>query len=134
MFVRSSESILFLQNLLHLFQTCSIIFVYICACFKIEKSNEHCPTHYRMKRGDSLGIMTAKEAAEKWGITARRVNEIIRDGRIEGVHKVADIWVMPDDTAKPPDLRKLRYLKTAKKKKKDASKKTKKGEKNTERA
>ena len=75
-------------------------------------------THYAMKAGDSLGIMTAKEAAEKWGITTRRVNELIRAGRIDGIYKVANISVMPDDTPKPPDLRKLRYQKTTKKKEK----------------
>ena len=58
-----------------------------------------------MKAGDSLGIMTVKEAAEKWGITPRRVNEILRDGRIKGVYKIGTTWVMPDDTQKPPDLR-----------------------------
>jgi len=52
-----------------------------------------------------LGIMTANQAAEKWGITPRRVNEIIRSGRIKGVYKIGTSWVMPDDTPKPPDLR-----------------------------
>ena len=50
-------------------------------------------------------IMTAKQAAEKWGIAPRRVNELIRDGRIEGVSKVGIAWVMPADTQKPTDLR-----------------------------
>ena len=49
--------------------------------------------------------MTAKQAAEKWGITTRRVNELIRDGRIKGVYKVGAAWVMSDDTQKPIDLR-----------------------------
>jgi len=79
---------------------------------------ECCPTHYGMKVGDSLGIMTAKEAAEKWKITTRRVNEILREGRIKGTSKIGNAWVMPDDTPKPPDLRKLRYQKTTKKKEK----------------
>jgi len=58
-----------------------------------------------MKAGEGLGLMTAKEAAEKWGITPRRVNEIIREGRIKGVYKIGTTWVMPDDVQKPPDLR-----------------------------
>jgi predicted site-specific integrase-resolvase len=58
-----------------------------------------------MKAGGSVGIMTAKEAADRWGITPRRVNEIIREGRIKGVYKIGTTWVMPDDTSKPPDLR-----------------------------
>ena len=58
-----------------------------------------------------MGIMTAKKAAEKWGISARRVNEIIREGRIKGVYKIGAAWVMPDDTPKPADLRLERYKK-----------------------
>ena len=58
-----------------------------------------------------MGIMTVKAAAEKWGITRRRVQEIIREGRIPTAYKLEDIWVMPSDTEKPHDLRKDRYKK-----------------------
>jgi len=61
-----------------------------------------------VREGDGLEIMTVKEAAGRWGISPRRVNEIIRDGRIEGVYKIGTTWVMPDITQKPPDLRKER--------------------------
>jgi len=56
-----------------------------------------------------VGIMTVKEAAAKWNITPRRVTEIIREGRLQGAYKIETIWVMPDDTQKPSDLRKERY-------------------------
>ena len=49
--------------------------------------------------------MTVKEAAEKWGITPRRVQEMVRAGRIEGVQKIGTTQVMPDDTQKPIDIR-----------------------------
>ena len=49
--------------------------------------------------------MTAKQTAEKWGVTTRHVNELIRDGRIKGVYKVGAAWEMSDDTQKPIDLR-----------------------------
>jgi hypothetical protein len=52
-----------------------------------------------------LGIMTVKEAAKKWGVTPRRVQEIIRTGRIPKAYKFDRIWVMPDDVQKPIDLR-----------------------------
>ena len=58
-----------------------------------------------------MSLMTAKEAAEKWEITHRRVQEIIREGRIEGVYKIGNVQVVPDDTQKPSDLRKERYKK-----------------------
>ena len=56
-------------------------------------------------------IMTAKEAAAKWNIAPRRVNELIREGRIKGVYKIGAAWVMPNHTQKPPDLRKERSKK-----------------------
>jgi len=49
--------------------------------------------------------MTVKEAAAKWNITPRRVTEIIREGRLQGAYKIETIWVMPDDTQKPIDIR-----------------------------
>lgn len=52
-----------------------------------------------------MEIMTVREAAEKWGITTRRVTEIIRSGKIEGVFKIGQAWVMPTDTEKPADER-----------------------------
>ena len=58
-------------------------------------------------------IMTAKEAAEKWGIAPRRVNELIRSGRILGAYKIGAAWVMPTDTQKPADGRLDRWKKKA---------------------
>ena len=50
-------------------------------------------------------IMTVREAAEKWGIKMRRVQELIRDGRLAGVYKIGTTWVMPANTQKPIDKR-----------------------------
>jgi len=52
-----------------------------------------------------MGIMTVKQAAKKWGITPRRVQEILRTGRLPNAYKIERTWVMPDDTKKPIDLR-----------------------------
>jgi len=49
--------------------------------------------------------MTVKQAAEKWGIKPRRVQEMLREGRIPAAYKIERDWVMPDDTQKPIDLR-----------------------------
>ena len=61
-------------------------------------------------------IMTVAQAAVKWGITTRRVQEIIREGKIEEKYRkqmylIGKAWVMPADTPKPPDLRKTRKKK-----------------------
>ena len=62
-----------------------------------------------------MGIMSVKQAAVKWGIKPRRVQEMIREGRLPEAYKIETIWVMPDDTQKPRDLRLDRW-----KKKKDS--------------
>ena len=57
------------------------------------------------ERGDFLGIMTAKEASEIWGVSPRRVADYIRAERIKGAYKIGSTWVMPDDTKKPPNYK-----------------------------
>ncbi len=49
--------------------------------------------------------MTAKEAAEKWGITVRRVQLLCVEGRIPGAQKYSSIWAIPRDAEKPKDER-----------------------------
>ena len=61
-----------------------------------------------------MDIMTVKQAAQKWGVKQRRVQEMIREERIPGAYKLDRIWVMPDDTQKPVDLRKERRKKNVK--------------------
>ena len=51
------------------------------------------------------GYMTLKEAAEKWGVTPRRVNYYCAAGRISGAVKMATIWLIPKDAEKPIDGR-----------------------------
>ena len=51
------------------------------------------------------GYMTLKEAAEKWGIGARRINTLCLEGRIEGASKIGNLWVIPVDTPKTDDNR-----------------------------
>lgn len=49
--------------------------------------------------------MTAKEAAEKWGISQRRVQVLCVEGRIPGAKKYASVWAIPKDAEKPKDER-----------------------------
>ena len=49
--------------------------------------------------------MTLKEAAEKWGVTPRRINYYCAGGRIPGAVKMATIWLIPKDAEKPVDMR-----------------------------
>ena len=48
-----------------------------------------------------MDYMTLKEAAEKWGVTPRRVNYYCAAGRIPGAVKMAGVWLIPKNAEKP---------------------------------
>jgi hypothetical protein len=52
-----------------------------------------------------MDLMTTKQAAEKWGVTVRRVQSLCEQGLIEGAEKLADMWVLPISAEKPIDGR-----------------------------
>ena len=52
-----------------------------------------------------MDYMTLKEAAEKWGVTPRRVNYYCAGGRIPGAVKMAGVWLLPKTAEKPIDGR-----------------------------
>ena len=47
------------------------------------------------------GYMTTKEAAEKWNITVRQVQNHCKNGRITGVLKIGTNWLIPEGTQRP---------------------------------
>ena len=52
-----------------------------------------------------MEYLSAKEVAEKWNISRRRVQILCEEGRIDGVFKLSDVWVIPKDAVKPADRR-----------------------------
>ncbi len=50
-----------------------------------------------------MDYMTLKEAAEKWGVTPRRVNYYCAGGCIPGALKMAGVWLIPKAAEKPID-------------------------------
>lgn len=50
--------------------------------------------------------ITAKEAAEKWNITVRRVQDLCKRGLIPGAERFGLNWMIPADALKPQDRRK----------------------------
>ena len=46
-----------------------------------------------------------QEAAEKWGVTPRRVDYYCAGGRIPGAVKMAGVWLLPKTAEKPTDRR-----------------------------
>lgn len=55
--------------------------------------------------------MSAKEAAEKWKISQRRVSILCSENRIFGAMMVGNMWIIPANAAKPIDKRTIRYEK-----------------------
>ncbi len=51
------------------------------------------------------GYITIKEAADKWGVSRRRVQEMCSTGRINGANKFGSVWAIPKDAEKPFDNR-----------------------------
>jgi hypothetical protein len=50
--------------------------------------------------------MTVKETSELWGISKRRVQILCANGKVSGVERLGNLWVVPKGTSKPPDGRK----------------------------
>jgi hypothetical protein len=49
--------------------------------------------------------ITIKQAAEKWGVSARAVSYNVTDGRIPGAVKIGTMWFIPAAAQKPFDER-----------------------------
>jgi excisionase family DNA binding protein len=50
--------------------------------------------------------MSVKDAAEKWGISERRIQKLCEEGRIPGVIRFGRSWAILKDAEKPVDGRK----------------------------
>ncbi len=55
-----------------------------------------------------LSFMSAKEAAEKWSISQRRVSVLCSENRIDGAMMVGNMWIIPSNAEKPIDKRTVR--------------------------
>ena len=54
-----------------------------------------------------MNYLTVSQAAEKWGISTRRVRLLCATGDITGVTRKGNLYLIPEDTEKPVDRRKL---------------------------
>lgn len=52
-----------------------------------------------------MEYISAQEASLKWGVSKRRVQLLCSIGRIEGVTRVGNMWLIPKDAEKPKDAR-----------------------------
>lgn len=63
-----------------------------------------------------MDFMSAKDAANKWGISQRRVAVLCSEGRIENAEMLGNMWIIPSDAKKPVDARSTRYIQNDSKK------------------
>lgn len=52
-----------------------------------------------------MKLLSAKQAGELWGISARRVALLCKENRIPGAQMIGNSWVVPADAQKPEDAR-----------------------------
>lgn len=63
-----------------------------------------------------MEYMSAREAADKWGISQRRVAVLCSENRIDNATMVGNMWIIPSTAEKPIDARSVRYSKSDEKK------------------
>ena len=56
-------------------------------------------------RMDLNELKTPEDLAIEWGLTARRVQFLCQEGRIEGAVKKGRQWLLPSDAKKPERLK-----------------------------
>ena len=59
-----------------------------------------------------IQYMTAKEAADKWNISHRRVITLCQQNRIPNTAMLGNMWIIPKNAQKPGDLRLLSSVKS----------------------
>lgn len=56
-----------------------------------------------------MDFMSAKETAEKWNVSQRRVAMLCSENRVPGAMMVGNMWIIPADAVKPEDARTTRF-------------------------
>ena len=55
-----------------------------------------------------MEYIKVKDAADKWGISPRRVRVLCAEGKIEGVVRSGKLYLIPENAAKPMDKRRAK--------------------------
>jgi excisionase family DNA binding protein len=53
-----------------------------------------------------MDYITTMQAAEKWGVSMRQVQNLLKQKRIKGAVRFGRDWMIPADAEKPGDTRK----------------------------
>lgn len=89
----------FAENLLILFANRSIICNDSLYLLFDEQAKRTIPGGCIMK------YLSVPQTAERWGISARRIQILCNEDRIPGAVKIGNRWAIPDDELKPADAR-----------------------------
>ena len=57
-----------------------------------------------------MELLTTSEMAKKWDISRRKVTTLCAEGRIEGAILKGNTWLIPENTEKPDDPRRVRKI------------------------
>ena len=57
--------------------------------------------------GEIVEYLTVRQAAEKWDLSPRTVQQLCTQGRISGALKFGKSWAIPADAEKPGDPRRV---------------------------
>lgn len=57
-----------------------------------------------------MDFLSAAEVAELWGISKRRVTILCKAGRVPGAMIKGNMWLIPKDSKKPEDPRRVRKM------------------------
>ena len=52
--------------------------------------------------------LSLREAAQKWGVSERRINQYCTEGRIAGAQRIGKAWAIPSNAQKPGEPRRMR--------------------------
>lgn len=59
---------------------------------------------------ERYGIINNERDGKKWDISRRRVTTLCAEGRIEGAILKGNTWLIPENTEKPDDPRRVRKI------------------------
>lgn len=55
-----------------------------------------------------MELLTTSEMAKKWDVSRRRVTTLCIQGRVEGAILKGNTWLIPENSKKPEDPRRVR--------------------------
>ena len=57
-----------------------------------------------------MNYLKTSEISKIWGIRERRIRDLLKDGRIDGAIKKGNVWLIPENSTKPIDLREKQII------------------------